>query len=262
MENWCRLCANEKYVSELIYKIDDELLSIKQKLIDCCRWDKISDEEQIGIPKLICRDCFEKLEQSWSFAESVMLAQQKINMHVIDEKPIVLFQIEKFDTPFNEKNRAEDLVKVELHEYAESISPLANLDFDFDDSMCPTPVEDYKLDDEKDSNLPSTEETDTAPKIDGDLLLLLSDSDKNANGTVDKQRITELKLDDWSILKTHCWICKKEFTKPKTFKSHFRTKHPEENLRFDCTLCHVSANRRHTLQNHIIKIHRSYLKYW
>lgn len=257
MENWCRLCANEKYADELIYNIADECANIKQKLIDCCRWNEIADEDNIGVPKMICKDCYGKLEQCWLFAECVMLAQQKIDMHFMDVKPIVLLQIEKVDTPFDVEE--EDSMKAEIHEYTESMSPIANLDFDFDVSMCQSPVEDYNFIDKKDLNFASSEETN----IDCDLLTLLSDNDKNADGTVNMQRIVELHLDDWSILKIHCWICKKLFDKHRTFKSHFKMKHPTEALQFHCTLCNLStAKSHHTLQNHIIKMHRPYLKYW
>lgn len=259
METWCRLCANEKYADELTYNIDDEFTNIKQKLIDCCRWNEIADDDQVGVPKMICKDCNGRLEQCWLFAESVSLAQQKIHMHSMDVKPMILLQIEKLDTPFNE----EDTIKAEIHEYTESISPIANFDFDFDESMCQSPVEDYNFIDKKDLNFASIEETHTTANIDCDLLALLSDSDKNADGTVNMQKISELNLDDWSILKIHCSICKKFFDKHRTFKSHFKIKHPGEALLFHCTLCNLStAKSHHTLQNHIIKMHRPYLKYW
>lgn len=263
MENWCRLCAFEKSPSELIYRVDDEFVNIKQKLIDCCRWNVIADEEeQTGIPKMICENCYGSLEQCWSFAESVSLAQQKIHMHAMpDVKPTVLLQIEKLDTPFNEEEQ-QNAIKTEIHEYAISVSPLANLDFDFDDSMCQSPMEDYGFDDKSDSKVASTEEPPAAVNIDCDLLNLLSDSDKNADGTVNKQKITDLSLDDWSLLKIHCWICKKLFDKQRTFKSHFRLKHPKQERLFYCTLCTLTTSKLSTLKNHIIKIHRPYLKYW
>lgn len=266
MENWCRLCAIEKYPGELVYSIDDEFSNIKQKLIDCCRWNEISDGDQIGAPKMICKDCYENLEKCWSFVESVSLAQQKIHMHFMDIKPTVLLEIEKVDTPFHEEEDEEEggknAIKSEIHEYTISVSPLANLDFDFDDSMCQSPMEDYDFIDKKDLKVASTEEIPTAVNTDCDLLTLLSDNDKNADGTVDKQKIADLNLDDWSILKLHCPICKSPFNKQKTLKHHFRLKHPKETLLFHCTLCSLSIPKMNTLKNHMIKIHRPYLKYW
>lgn len=265
MENWCRLCAVEKYPDELAYSIDDEFNSIKQKLIDCCRWNEIGVDDEIGIPKMICKDCFGNVEKCWSFVESVSLAQRKIASHLtLDVKPTVLLQIEKLDAPFNEAEE-KDSVKTEIHEYTISVSPLANLDFDFDDTMCQSPMEDYDFIDKKDLDVePIDEETEThaAVSVDCDFLALLSDEDKNADGTVDKQKITDLNLDDWSILKIHCSICKKLFDKQKTLKSHFRTKHPKETLLFHCTLCNLTTAKMNTLKNHIIKGHRPYLKFW
>lgn len=258
METWCRLCATEKFANELLYVIDDEYLNIKQKLIDCCRWDKIAHEagQVIGMPRMICNDCFERLEQCWLFAESVMFAQQKIRMHTVEMKPIVLLQIEKVETPFA-AGADENAIKTEVHEYAESI---AHLDFDFDDAICELPMDDYRPTDTKDVMFTSTDEP--SAHIDCDLLALLSEDDKNEDGTVNKEKIGQLKLDDWSILKAHCWICKTVFNKHRTFKSHFRTKHAGQGLRFHCTLCNLSTTTRSTLQSHMIKTHRSYLQFW
>lgn len=261
MESWCRLCAIEKYPGELIYSIDDEIANIKEKLIDCCRWNEIGDDDQIGIPQMICKDCYENLERCWSFVQSVSLAQQKIHMHAVDVKPTVLLEIEKLDIPLNEEGKST--IKAEIHEYPISVSPLANLDFDFDDAMCQSPIEDYDSIDENDVKAAaSTEETPTIETIDCDLIAALSDNDKNADGTVNAQKITELNLDDWSILKIHCPICKKLFDKQRTCKSHFRLKHPNENLLYYCTLCNLTTAKMNALKNHIVKIHRPYLKYW
>lgn len=260
MESWCRLCAIEKYPDELIYNIDDEFANIKQKLIDCCRWNEIGDNDQIGIPQMICKDCYDNLEKCWSFVENVSLAQQKIHMHAVDVKPTVLLEIEKLDAPLNEDDKIR--IKSEIHEYATSVSPLPNLDFDFDDSMCQSPIDDYDFSDKKDFKVTSTEESSTTEKIDCDLMELLSDNDKNADGTVNGQKITALNLDDWSILKIHCSICKKLFDKQRTLKSHFRLKHPNEHLLYYCTLCNLTTAKLNALKNHIITVHRPYLKFW
>lgn len=260
MESWCRLCAIEKYPGELLYNIDDEIANIKQKLIDCCRWNEIGDDDQVGIPQMICKDCYEHLERCWSFVESVSLAQQKIHMHAVDVKPTVLLEIEKLDIPLNEEGKST--IKAEIHEYSISVSPLANLDFDFDDSMCQSPMEDYDFTDSKDVKVGSSEETPTTEKIDCDLIASLSDDDKNADGTINAQKIIELNLDDWSILKQHCSICKTLFDKHRTLKSHFRLKHPNENLLYYCTLCSLTTEKMNALKSHIVKTHRPYLKFW
>lgn len=261
MENWCRLCANETITNEFRYSIDDDILNIKQMLIVCCRWDKIADEEQdiVDIPKMICKICFEKLEECWQFAENVMLAQQKIQMHTMEVKPTVLLQIEKVDLP-SIAGEEGSLIKTEIHKYTEALSPIGNVEFDFDDSIeDDAPIDDCKSIDTKNFNLISIDEN---ADIGCDLLALLRMEDKNPDGTVNEEKIAELKLDDWSILKSHCWICKTLFDKHRTFKAHFRTKHAGEVLRFYCTLCNVSTAKRNTLQNHMSKIHRPYLKFW
>lgn len=75
MENLCRLCAKKKSPKQLIYNIEDPVLCIEQKLIDCCQWNLLNSTEYDGLPKKICNICFQKLENSWKFAENVANAQ-------------------------------------------------------------------------------------------------------------------------------------------------------------------------------------------
>lgn len=84
MKNVCRLCAKEKISQQLLYNIDDNHLDIKQKLIACCRWNSFTANGRM--PKMICSVCWKSLEQSYTFAESVALAQQQLYAQFIDEK--------------------------------------------------------------------------------------------------------------------------------------------------------------------------------
>lgn len=85
MENICRLCGKKKTPKQLAHTIG---LNVEQKLIECCRWNSlVSREYDELMPKSICMACFRQLENSWSFAESVAEAQQKLLSIVAALKP-------------------------------------------------------------------------------------------------------------------------------------------------------------------------------
>lgn len=73
----CRLCAKTKQSQELKTSINDPKYSIKQKLIDCCRWSLYEQNE--NLPESICIVCYDKLECCWKFIEQVEKAQSKFN---------------------------------------------------------------------------------------------------------------------------------------------------------------------------------------
>lgn len=254
MENVCRLCAIEKAPKELAYRIDDETLNIEQKLIDCCRWNSLVEEEHGDLPKWICGACFQKLEQSWEFAENVAQAQNTLYAST-EITPLVLLKIEKVDIPLNDD---EFSVEEEIHEYfpqnVVSEDKYTEIQGDRLESLVlnkRTPnISDYTL----------TEYLTT--KDDIDLLASILDSDKNNDGTVNSEKIAQLDLDDWSVVKWKCWKCQEQFDKHRTLRFHFKQNHKENELRIHCTLCHSSYAKKYLIYNHVIKFHRPYLKFW
>lgn len=78
METICRLCAEVLSADDIICTINDIELNIRQKLIDCCRWDELHDTANDFYPKNICKTCYGRLEICWNFSRSVTRAQFKI----------------------------------------------------------------------------------------------------------------------------------------------------------------------------------------
>lgn len=76
MNNYCRLCADLKTDDELNIKISDSTLKIHEKLIACCQWNNY--QSNASFPSAICYLCYEKLEKSWLFSESIAFAQDKL----------------------------------------------------------------------------------------------------------------------------------------------------------------------------------------
>lgn len=71
----CRLCAKSKNKSEIKTTLHEARFDIQQKLLRCCDWKVNLD---FHLPQNVCTICFDKLEQSWLFAENVAEAQLKL----------------------------------------------------------------------------------------------------------------------------------------------------------------------------------------
>lgn len=76
MNSYCRLCADIKTDDELNIKLSDSTLQIQEKLLACCQWRKY--QHDANLPNAICYSCYEKLEKSWLFLESVAFAQTRL----------------------------------------------------------------------------------------------------------------------------------------------------------------------------------------
>lgn len=102
MENVCRLCGHLKKPRYLISDIDDS--TMKQKLIDCCRWNLIGIDECGNLPKKICSGCIKKLEKCWTFLESVAQVQEQLHSHVVQIKTeLIIFDGIENDDVDNEE---------------------------------------------------------------------------------------------------------------------------------------------------------------
>lgn len=76
MTIFCRLCAETKDAFEIVTSINDPGRLVEQKLIACCQWNP--QDTDLELPQDVCEYCFYKLENSWSFLQSVHKAQRKI----------------------------------------------------------------------------------------------------------------------------------------------------------------------------------------
>lgn len=76
MSIFCRLCAESKDLSDIVTSINDPERSIERKLIACCQWNPQNTDFEL--PQDVCSSCFERLENSWSFLQSVQTAQRQI----------------------------------------------------------------------------------------------------------------------------------------------------------------------------------------
>lgn len=263
MENRCRLCANVKTPRQLICSIEDQSLNIEQKLIDCCRWKSYENYSTYSLPQKICNACMRNLEKSWTFAESVTQAQQTLLTQIVDIKPTVLLQIESVDP--NISTNLEEMVTIE--EIKLSISPLHFCydDDNFDESLMIEKNE-FKLNDDGKSNVDEIRTNAKIPtvrdSINNNFLGFLSNGDKMANGIINAEKVLDLNLDDWSMIKWRCYICSGIFGEHCQLKRHFDQNHQYSTFRYLCWYCDTSFRQRPSVARHIIHRHRPYLKHW
>lgn len=100
---------------------------------------------------------------------------------------------------------------------------------------------------------------------DKNFLKLLKDEDRCSDGTVKPERISELKLDTWMIMKYQCWICNNCHPNHHALRIHVATEHPHKNMRNKCFLCTTtkrSYKRPSILAKHIMETHLPHLKHW
>lgn len=75
MTDICRLCASLKTLDQL-QTIEDPTLSVKQKLARCCQFEFPAEDD--FLPQCVCNDCILCLNNSWTFSEKVLQAQETL----------------------------------------------------------------------------------------------------------------------------------------------------------------------------------------
>lgn len=263
MDNLCRLCANVKTSGQLTCSITDELLNIEQKLIDCCRWKEFdTPENSDNLPQKICNACLKSLENCWEFAEHVAQAQHALREQIINVKPTILLNIESIEADSgNEYQNIEDI--------KESLS-IEDTFVDETTEELENGISVFDVSNENSSDQASIEESPIEEDVNkrnnckrrNMLSELLSDEGKNPDGTISQEKIFKLNLDDWSMIKLRCSVCKEIYDSYKELKTHFTKNHPTETIRNLCMLCDTSMSKRHSVGRHVIKYHRPYLKHW
>lgn len=270
MENVCRLCASVKPPDELIYSIEDQYFNFEQKLIECCRWKLFDGYEYEGMPRMFCDDCFKKLENSWEFAESVAQAQEQFLMHMIEIKPPVLLETDTLETSPLIENQRNDQFNDFLAQPNEDQQDFKDIKiFSNSSASFANEFADPVLDDDDYESNPIDDKKTIffAPLPENvherlNFIDLLSDCDKNADGTVDLDKILILNLDNWTVLQNKCYVCNGVYANHQSLLSHFDENHSNQPFKYICTICNSLFSKRRGVFRHVTNIHRPYLQYW
>lgn len=276
----CRLCGELKSSNRIKCKINDSNLNIQQKLIDCCRWRLFEDCK--NLPENICNSCFKLLEASWSFAENVAQTQQKLLKNLENVKVETPYLEPEINVPGDRENQYSDDIDNNVKNIEILCTPIdfdTNDDFDYSQDLSDIDNADFGTIAENELE-PSISATKDEPKYENkqdifvqqipmtpfnfDLLAILSDADRNSDGTINMEKITKLNLEDWSKLHYPCWLCDTIYQDSFALKEHITTVHPGCEQRIVCSFCcpKIIFSRKTTLYDHVRKNHLPHLKYW
>lgn len=75
MAEICRLCASFKTI-DLLVPLFDAVQSIPAKVEQCCRVNVSADDREM--PQNVCKGCLDALNKSYTFAETVTMAQNTL----------------------------------------------------------------------------------------------------------------------------------------------------------------------------------------
>lgn len=278
----CRLCGETKHQSQIKCTIDDQSLKIEQKLTVCCRWRLFANHT--NLPKNVCQSCFQHLERSWYFAETVAQAQQKLfddlnNFECPDPESVTVKiedDVEIDEEMFHDENVS--LVTVsELNVWKDTTENLRSSD---DQILIKEGPDEYEreTDEEIIEISPSAlvvelpipaEQHFELPNKYLKFPQCLSSNDRNPDGTVTNEAIQRLNLVNWSIYQHRCKECDQMFEEQIDLTVHHKKEHANIKMRFHCWLCKSidPANERSYsdkthLNRHIIREHIPHLEYW
>lgn len=242
MESLCRLCAKEKTPKQLAYSINDEVLKIKQKLIECCRWDSVIGNDYSQMPDKICNICFTKLETTWEFVESITKAQEQLFTLRVDIKTEVL--------DIEDENVSADMKTSELVEEFKIFMNSSDLFASSEDQSSTLKVENF------DNNIiiQNLEEIkadldQSKPQIQASLSFLCEICGKDF--TSKSNLITHAKMHLPLEQRKHyaCYICKMIFSYKKSMIHHMQL-HSGKKIIFQCAVCLSHFSRKDALQRH------------
>lgn len=267
MFSYCRLCAEQKKVSELKKTTFD--WAIKEKLMACCMWKQSNDEYQI--PQTVCNDCVEQLENCWRFAMRITESEQKLIqiVHFTSNELEIKADTQPNDIFYDVK--PEEQPKDELEE---------------DDAEEDEAEEDEAEEDEKESE--SVSETESEPVKSSksnqgfsnckkrssklfNILRIVPRNQCNPDGTITDEGMEKLQqylsvngTTTWNECKFKCNDCDYTAQGFNEFHQHDQTTHSKFIMKrtFPCAFCDLVCKRLQSLIVHISHRHKPHLGYW
>lgn len=278
MESRCRLCAIEKFPSDFACTIKDPTMNIRQMLIDCCRWSTFESSEYESLPKNVCMDCLQILQQSWRFADSVARAQQQLlsELNAVDKVEDDLNDLTVDDIDFQAIIPETQYAAFDLQSNENEIKfadvALSNYQSDDDDADGFGDFDDVgkiKSDEESivdedllNNDVDVVDYNEMSPEF--KLLEHITQEERRPDGTIAPEAIQRLRLHDWTFVKYCCYICDDRLPSCTLLKNHLSKEHPKQEMKQFCMLCSWSNSIAHaqTFARHITKHHLPYLEHW
>lgn len=260
----CRLCAKYTEPMELIIDVSE----LESKLSVCCGWKPSVNEEQF--PQKACNSCVDQLQRNWTFAESVLAAEEQLikliselsqadasepcerisSLTVKQEPEICLIDLEEFDQNFD--TTIFDCPVIE--------SDCVRSDAESLHSSKSTKKRKKSLKRTPQRRRPKSEPF-LAALIEKDCI---SDGTISADGVAKLEKLfPEMRTMTWSDCQFKCDKCSRTFNSPQNFFAHSRSRHLEDipTMKFSCFYCNSKHRREYTLNRHIAEDHFPHLKF-
>lgn len=285
----CRLCAKIKEPEEIKTTLNNKALKVKQKLIDCCRWN--SFEHSDNLPQSICSTCYRKLNQSWTFAQcienaqaelrAVLLTKQLSNETKTEDLPNDDYDANDFSADYPQDSSDEEKDEKPIPKssakkqrtkttYKKKIKPEVN-ETQYNDGEWHD-IKDFStfLERLKQAPVPQKETIDLCDSEveskfkPNEFLTNFSPSDYTPSGTIKVEKIAELNLGDWSTFGFKCWKCHGSVETHDELLLHLAAHHPDDPVKHICPVCvpPKTYRLRRFYARHVIKSHMPHLRYW
>lgn len=242
MDSLCRLCAKEKRPKQLTHSINDETLKIKQKLIECCRWNSVIGNDYSQMPEKICNICINKLEMTWEFVESITKAQEQLFILTANIKTEVL--------DIDDDNGTAEMKPTELVEETEVFVNSDDFFLSSEDQSLTLKVD--SIDNEIIiQNLGEIKEDlhQFTSKIQESLSFLCDICGKYFTSKSNLLSHAKMHLPLEKRKHYACYICKMIFSYKKSMIHHMQT-HSGRKVQFQCTVCLSNFSRKDALKRH------------
>lgn len=291
MSGLCRLCAETRPL-EKMSDISDPTLNIEQKLLDCCRWTHLKElESNENLPQHICIVCYEKLEQSWLFAEHVASAQYKLieiirnskldppddggddtkydyyygdRVDNLSEPPVEINvyveveEIQKTNTEDSEANpidhRLNESTKAKTMTMTKNSSKKIKTLKNKSESVDKSEKKSTQMNlgqNEDDQSPDAEKSTSNSSNFSNNFPKMLKLYDRNADGSVNSDTVQRLGLVNWMVLQHQCWICSTCFCSNYELKAHFTSEHSNTDLRYICSICKSKVRSSYVRRAHL-----------
>lgn len=264
MFSLCRLCARCIEVTDLSVGISE----LKTKLEMCCGWKPL--ENEFEMPQKACTLCVDRLQTSWTFAESVWMAEKQLakiaNGTDHFQKVENTLIVEEIAIEEALKIEPDIAVSLDAEDFGQFFEVAA-----FDGPIIESETEDSSSNKRARKRKKPTEKPIIKEKANSEpFLTALIDDDRLVGGMISADGVTkleklfpEMESMSWNDCQYNCKTCNCIIKSPQNFFAHNRSIHLQkvQSMEFFCFYCNFKHNREFNLNKHIADKHFPHLKY-
>ncbi|CAO1413116.1 unnamed protein product [Diamesa serratosioi] len=254
MSDICRLCGIGRPL-EYLNNIMDPEISVQFKLEKSF---KISLDEDKLLPQNVCYECIENLNKSANFAQSITDVQAMLR----DSLKQQLGEFSYENSLFFEE------IKTEIRDYEQksylNLVPSGSVN-SVTISNSKSTVNSKQIDIVQDpiniNQNPSKSKNRKRKKNDDFNILQIPEEEKNPDGTLTTLGLQRVSTLTWSNYSWKCNECNRTFKDISNLEQHFKDAPHNNKFTYSCQDCSLTFRSYFSCQNHIVEVHKTYLKF-